>query len=339
MFLCLLPRPTPPALDILPHMKSRVPVFLDYLLLGRRYSVHTVAAYRRDLADFENFLVEVRKTSPRAEEISEDDVRAYLRVLTRRKLSARTVARRLASLRSFQKYLLRRGVRGIQIGPELKGPRIPGRLPGVLSKEELTSLLDGTDWQDYRSGKRDRAILELFYSTGIRLSELIQLRLRDLHLDQGVVQVQGKGNRERRVPVGKTAILTLRMFLDTQDGRPADAPVFPGRSGPLSTRTVQRIVGRHLRRIARRSRLSPHLPHHKSAVKRLRTSEKSKRRNSGVKSLLRRQLKRQRDADSAEAATQLPLTHSQLDRAARKGVIPRGRAARLKSRSAKQAHS
>ena len=81
------------------------------------------------------------------------------------------------------------------------------------------------------------------------------------------------------------------------------------------------------------------MPHHKSAVKRLRTSEKSKRRNSAVKSVLRKQLKLQRDADSAEAATQLSTTHSQLDRAAQKGVIPKGRAARLKSRSAKQAQS
>ena len=133
-------------------MKSRVPVFLAYLQSARQYSVHTVAAYRRDLADFEHFLIQEQKSSAKAEDISDDDVRGYLRALTKRKLSPRTVARRLASLRAFQKYLLRRGVRGVQIGPELKGPRIPKRLPGVLSKEELATLLDQTDWENHRHG-------------------------------------------------------------------------------------------------------------------------------------------------------------------------------------------
>lgn len=246
-------------------METRVPVFLDYLLSARKYSVHTVAAYRRDLADFQEFLTRGNKKPPRAESIGEEDVRRYLADMTRRGLSARTVARRLASLRAFRRYLKRRGVVGVDVGPDLKGPRLPKRLPPHLGQEELTALLDREDWDEEPNGLRDRAILELFYSTGIRLSELTSLKRRDLQSGRGLIQVKGKGNRERRVPVGKAARKALELYLDATDGGPED-PLFPGRRGALSNRTVQRVVTRHLRRIARRSRLSPHLLRHSFAT-------------------------------------------------------------------------
>ncbi len=252
-------------------MQTRVPVFLDYLRSARRYSPHTVAAYRRDLADFERFLTGRRGESPRAESVTEEDVRAYLRQLTRRGLAARTVARRLATLKAFRKYLHRRGAAAPELGPELKGPKLPKRLPPFLSEQELADLLDGPGWEDEARPARDRAILELFYGTGIRLSELVGLRVRDLDLSAGLIQVRGKGNRERRVPVGEKALEALAahraeiVAAEASAGAP-QSPVFPGRKGAISPRTVQRIVTHHLRRIARRARLSPHLLRHTFAT-------------------------------------------------------------------------
>jgi len=245
-------------------MQTRVPVFLDYLRSARRYSVHTVNAYRRDLADFTAFLEQRIGRPPRAEAVGEEEVRAYLTALTRRGLAARTVARRLATLKSFHRYLRRRGVVGVELGPDLKGPRLPKRLPGTLSEEDVAVVLDGLDWDVEPRGLRDRAVLELFYSTGIRLSELVGLRVKDLH-PGGILTVRGKGGKDRRIPVGKRALDAIRAYVAGSPAAPAD-PLFPGRKGALSPRTVQRLVARHLRRVARRSRLSPHLLRHSFAT-------------------------------------------------------------------------
>ncbi len=247
-------------------MDSRVPVFLDHLKTVRRYSDHTVAAYRRDLADFRAFLESRDGRSPRVEEIDENAVRAYLRSLTRRGLSERTMNRRLATLRSFRRYLRGRGTEGLDIGPELKGPRAPRRLPPFLSEEELAGLLDGTAWDRDPRGPRDRAILELFYGTGIRLSELAGLRERDLIRPSALLQVRGKGNKERRVPVTRRALDALDRYHATlPPPRPGD-PLFPGREGPLSTRTIQRLVRRRLLSVAARAGMSPHLLRHTFAT-------------------------------------------------------------------------
>jgi integrase/recombinase XerC len=252
--------------DILAVMRSRVPVFLDYLRAARRYSPHTVDAYRRDLADFEAFLTRRRGTPPRVESIVEEDVRGYLADLSRRGSSPRTVARRLATLKAFRRYLKRRGVSGVDPGPEARGPKLPRRLPPFLGVEEIAALLDGGGWDEGARGDRDRAILELLYGTGIRLGELVSLRWRDLDERGGLLGVRGKGNKERRVPVGKAALEALaRHRAHTPRGGGGD-PIFPGRRGALVPRTVQRIVQGHLRRIARRSRLSPHLLRHSFAT-------------------------------------------------------------------------
>jgi integrase/recombinase XerC len=247
-------------------MRSRVPVFLDYLRAARRYSPHTVDAYRRDLADFEGFLTRRRGSPPRVETIGEEDVRAYLVDLSRRGASPRTAARRLATLKAFRRYLKRRGVAGVEAGPDVKGPKLPKRLPPFLGEEEIAGLLDGGGWEGEPRGDRDRAILELLYGTGIRLGELVALRWKDLDERGGVLGVRGTGNKDRRVPVGKAALAALGRHRAGLEGKGPGDPMFPGRRGALAPRTIQRIVQGHLRRIARRSRLSPHLLRHSFAT-------------------------------------------------------------------------
>jgi len=245
-------------------METRVPVFLDHLRLARGYSPHTVDAYRRDLADFAAWLRERRGAVPRVEEVGEEDVRSYLSALTRRGRSARTAARRLATLKSFRRYLRSRGVTGLDIGPELKGPKLPVRLPPVLGVEELTGLLDGTPWEG-ATDLRDRAILELLYGTGMRLAELVGLRVGDVRAADALVR--GKGSRERRVPLGGKARAALEAHWNARGDASPRSPAVGGRHGaPVSRRTVQRVVTRHLRRIARRAGLSPHLLRHSFAT-------------------------------------------------------------------------
>jgi len=247
-------------------MKTRVPVFLDYLLSARKYSAHTVAAYRRDLEDFARYLSRGGKRVPAVESIGEDEVRAYLGDLGRRGLSARTQARRLATLKAFRRYLKRRGVNGLAFGPELRGPRLPRKLPASIEEKDLATLLDRTPWSELREGLRDRAILEVLYGTGLRVSELTALRGKDWDVREGVVSVRGKGNRERRVPIGQAARRALETYQASLGAHGPGDPLFPGRKGSLSTRTVERIVRSHLRRIAQRARLSPHLLRHTFAT-------------------------------------------------------------------------
>jgi integrase/recombinase XerC len=225
-----------------------------------------VSAYRRDLADFEAFLVRRRGEPPRVETIAEEDVRAYLASLTRRGLAARTVARRLATLKSFRRYLTSRSVAGLEAGPELRGPRLPRRLPRFLPEEDLARLLDDGHWEEEPAGRRDRAVIEVLYGTGIRLGELTGLRVRDLSEAGGLLSVRGKGNKERRVPMGEKAREALAAYRRELGPRLPTDPLFPGRRGSLSPRTVQRIVTRHLRRVAQRAKLSPHLLRHSFAT-------------------------------------------------------------------------
>jgi integrase/recombinase XerC len=238
---------------------------LDHLA-ARRVSPRTVDAYRRDLLDFAAFLEGRRGAPPSAETVGEDDVRAYLAHLTRRGLAARTVSRRLSAIKAFRRYLRGRRVDGVRVGPGLRGPRLPRTLPAVLSMEEMSRLLDAVDWEDRPHAGRDRAILEFFYSTGIRLSELVALRGRDLSPRARLVHVRGKGDKERRVPVGERALSALAAYHAEHPPTGPDAPLFPGRRGALSPRTVQRIVGAHLRRVARRAHMSPHALRHSFAT-------------------------------------------------------------------------
>lgn len=251
---------------MLPEMKTRVPVFLDHLKHVRGYSHHTVAAYRRDLEHFARFLESRGGVVPRVEEVGEEDVRAYLSHLTRSGFSARTLARRLASIKSFRKYLTSRDVEGVVLGPDLRTPRLPKRLPEVMDVLDMGRLLDDLSWEG-KTALRDRAVIELLYGTGMRLTELVELTWGRLDMASGTAVVRGKGNKERRIPVGGRALSALGEYRDAEGttGRPAD-PLFPGRDGPISRRTVQRLVARHLGRVTRGAGLSPHRLRHSFAT-------------------------------------------------------------------------
>jgi integrase/recombinase XerC len=233
--------------------------FLAHLSVERRMSVHTLDAYRRDLDALSAW---VAAQHAELVTLSTEQLRAFVAAEHRRGLSPKSLQRRLSACRSFYRWLLRHGRIAASPAAALRAPKAPRRLPQVLDVDEASRLVEVPT--DVPLGLRDRALLELFYSSGLRLSELCGLRWHDLDLDEGLVQVLGKGGKQRSVPVGSQARAALAAWRG--EPRPAsDAPVFPGRNGPITPRAVQL----RLRQLAQRQglfkRVHPHLLRHSFA--------------------------------------------------------------------------
>ena len=242
-------------------LQPEVEAFLAWLAVERRMSPHTLSAYRRDLADLAGWM----RDGGIADwaRLRQEALRTYVAGAHRRGLSAKSLQRRLSAIRSFYGWLGRE--RSLEANPAmgLRAPKAPRKLPQVLDADEAARLVEVPT--DAPLGLRDRAMLELFYSSGLRLSELCGLRWRALDLAEGLVTVVGKGGKTRLVPVGSHARAALQAWRD--ENKPAaDAPVFPGRAGgPISPRTVQA----RLRELALRQglfkRVHPHLLRHSFA--------------------------------------------------------------------------
>jgi integrase/recombinase XerC len=235
--------------------------FLSYLQVERRMSVHTLDAYRRDL----DALV-VWTTAHGVHDLAAlhtEQLRAFIAAEHRRGLSPKSLQRRLSACRSFYQWQLKHGRVVASPATGIRAPKAPRKLPQVLDVDEAVQLVELPT--DVPLGVRDRAILELFYSSGLRLSELCALRWRDLDLADGLVTVLGKGNKQRSVPVGSHARAALDDWRRESQGQ-ADAPVFPGRGGATIT---PRAVQIRLQTLAQRQglfkRVHPHLLRHSFA--------------------------------------------------------------------------
>jgi integrase/recombinase XerC len=240
--------------------------FLSELAAVRRASPHTLAAYRRDVTRVLDLAAGPGKPVPPGDWTRELLERG-LRDLYRTGHAAASAARALAAWRSFSRFCARRGVIERDPARTLAFPRLPRRLPRTLPELDLAGALDALDGRDPLA-LRDRALLELMYSCGLRLSELVGLNLGDLHEPSRLVRVRGKGRRERVVPVGVTALEALarwRAVVPRADARP-DAPLFPGARAPrLSPRSVQRIVRARLAAVAGGLGVTPHALRHSFA--------------------------------------------------------------------------
>jgi len=235
--------------------------FLDHLAVERRASPHTLDAYRRDLAA----LVSWAQAQGVADisDLHAEQVRGFVAAQHRRELSAKTLQRQLSACRSFFQWLLRHGRIAANPAAAVRAPRAPRKLPQVLDVDEAKVLVEVPT--DMPLGLRDRALLELFYSSGLRLSELCALRWRDLDLADGLVRVLGKGRRERSVPLGSYARAALAEWR-ASTGADNDAPVFPGRGGgPITARAVQLRIAQLAQRQGLFKRVHPHLLRHSFA--------------------------------------------------------------------------
>ncbi len=240
-------------------MKRLLEKFFSYLEVEKNYSTHTVLNYRVDLEEFENF-------SAGASILSIDylHLRNFLAHLKERNLKSRSLARKLSSLRSFFRFLHREG--HIKENPSLLllTPKINKSLPKFLSEEEMVQLVEAPDFQKI-AGKRDRAILETLYSTGLRVSELVGLNLNDVDLISNIVKARGKGKKERLVPIGEKAVQALRVYLD---GRKVNSQaIFLNKSGTrLSGRSIRNIINKCILSTSVKMNVSPHVLRHSFAT-------------------------------------------------------------------------
>ncbi len=243
-------------------MDDAIGAFLEYLAVERGASPHTVRGYAGDLREFSAFLRRAGDLGPAAVDMR--SVRAYLASLHQRGLAKSSIGRKLASVRSCLRFLARRGV--IEQNPArlVRSPRPPRRLPSFLPKDESKQLLDRAHGPS-ASGRRDHALLELLYATGIRVAECCGLDGTDVDRSHGTVRVLGKGDKERVVPVGEVALEAIDAYLAAR-GRP-DGPLFTNaRGGRLTTRSAQRIVGRQARLSGTSRRVTPHTLRHTFAT-------------------------------------------------------------------------
>jgi integrase/recombinase XerC len=248
-----------------------VPEFLDHLRHERRLSPHTVSGYGRDLQAMVHFCRARALTDWR--QLTAHHVRQFAADDHRRGLSGHSIQRRLSALRSFYAYLLREGKARNNPATDVRAPKSEQRLPAVLDVDAMAQLLNIK--ADSPLAIRDHAMLELFYSSGLRLSELVALDCRDLDLSQGTMEVTGKGRKTRILPVGRQACLALRRWLRERAALNSDpdGALFLNRSGGrLSRRAVQQRLGHWARRQGMDSRVHPHMLRHSFASHLLESS-------------------------------------------------------------------
>jgi integrase/recombinase XerC len=252
-------------------LHARVDAFLDHLRHERRLSPRTLDGYGRDLSVLSSWLQTAGVNDWAA--VTEHHVRGFVGARRRRGASGRSVQRELSALRTFFRYLLREGLASGNPASGVRPPKTPRRLPATLDPDQLGQLLDSP--VDTPLGRRDAAIVELFYSSGLRLAELVGLDLGDVDLGDAMVEVTGKGAKTRRVPVGRLALEALRRWLGVRGELAAagERALFVSeRGGRLHPRTVQvRLRRMALERGAARN-VHPHLLRHSFASHLLESS-------------------------------------------------------------------
>ncbi len=256
---------TPDVSDAFTHA---IDAYLTHALAEQGLAARSVEAYRRDLVDFAAFVTARGATSPAR--VTRAAITVYLISLRRRGRSPATVKRRTAAIRAFYRHLLREDALEQDPTLDLAPPKLPRRLPRVLTVEEVEHLLAAPD-PSTRDGLRDRAMLELMYASGLRVSETVGLDLSDLDLAHEVVRCVGKGNKERLVPVGSQAVRALRTYLGQArprlvHGRATQA-LFVSRLGRrLSRQGCWKMIRRYARRAGVTKPLTPHVLRHSFAT-------------------------------------------------------------------------
>jgi len=232
---------------------SKINDFIVYLEKEKNYSKHTVRAYKRDLETFFDFLMEKGRSV-----VDQNVISFFVGHLLKYGLDARTVARKLSSLKSFFKTLKRMEIVSENPAAGIKTPKTKKHLPGFLTYEQVKEGMEIGD-------PRDKAIMEMLYSCGLRASELVSLNVSDIDLNREEVRITGKGDKQRIVPLGRFAKAAVEHYL--QERRSKDPQLFLNyRGGRLSTRSLQRIVRKYLMRLAQVAGTNPHILRHSFAT-------------------------------------------------------------------------
>ena len=248
-------------------LEADVRTFLSYLRVEKGLSDNTIQSYRRDMLKFVGFLDKQKLVTAK---IQRQDVVDFLAMLYKRRLDSRSVARHLVTIRHFFRFSLLEGFIKEDPAATIESPKFRQSLPYFLSVEEVERLLAQPDTSS-AIGLRDKAIIELMYSTGIRVSELAGIRVGDLQMEAGCLRCIGKGNKERLVPVGKKALAVVEAYM--KKSRPellrdnASANLFLNQRGrPMDRVMIWKMMGRYGRKAALRKPLKPHTLRHSFAT-------------------------------------------------------------------------
>jgi integrase/recombinase XerC len=280
--------------------------FIDYLKFEKRYSAHTIRAYRDDLDQFFNYLeTAFGECTPAG--ISTSFVRSWLASLKEQKISSKSINRKISSLKSFFKYLMR--TEGLEKSPMtgVISPKSGKRLPVYVEEKDLQLLIGKIDFPDTWQGKTDHLLINMFYNTGTRLSELITLKINQIDLRSGTIRVIGKGNKERMIPISTSLAEEIRLYqlekrtISMEGGTgPADTLFINQRGKPLYVKYGYLAVRKWLSLVTTIDKKSPHVLRHSFATHLMNHGAEL----NSVKELL---------GHSSLAATQL-YTHNSIEK-------------------------
>ncbi len=244
-------------------MNKSLKKFLDYLAHQKNCSSHTVRAYETDLKQFLSFLRKKRLFSLGL--VDYPLLLKFLAFLREGGCTEKTAARKAASLKAFFKFLSGRKLIPSNPALILRSPRVPERLPEFLTFKETLAVISapsGNSWQVFR----DRAILELLYATGIRVGELASLTMNKINIAEDMIKVEGKGKKERVVPVGRPAMNALAEYLEKKPHRGEETVFLNSKGKPLTERSVERMVDKYARKASIGRKITPHTFRHTFAT-------------------------------------------------------------------------
>lgn len=246
---------------------KQIDSFFDYLTYEKKYSAHTITSYRNDISQFFAF-INPQKESLTIAEVNYQQIRNWVASLIKDKIAARSVNRKLSSLKSFFKYLQRQQI--IENNPmaKISGPKTPKRLPVFVDEHQMEDLFSDVNFEEGFTGQRDRLILDLFYQTGIRRSELTHLKEVDLDLFNSTIKVLGKRNKERVIPISLALKRNLESYLQVKKELNLSNPMLlvSEKGHTLSEQAVYNSVKKYLSQVTTIQKKSPHVLRHTFAT-------------------------------------------------------------------------
>ncbi|HPG06668.1 MAG: tyrosine recombinase XerC [Saprospiraceae bacterium] len=240
--------------------------FLKYLEFEKRYSPHTVESYRNDIQQFQDFLQKQFETNEWAD-VTPGMVRSWMVSLAESGRANRSINRKISALQTFVKYLMRRGFLAKNPLRKVVAPKVGKRLPVYVQESQMESLLDVMKFSEDFAGVRDRLIIELFYTTGMRRSELVALQDQDIDLEKLTVKVMGKGSKERIIPIGPGLRELILRYRKLRDEIANNGQCWVTESGkPIYPKLIYNIVNKYLSMVSTLEKKSPHVLRHSFAT-------------------------------------------------------------------------
>lgn len=238
--------------------------FINYLTSEKRFSDHTITSYSNDIKQFMLFLSDEYEINSSISDVNFQIVRSWIASLLENGLTPRSVNRKISTLKTYFKFLIREEI--IHESPMLKviAPKSQKRLPTFVEEDQIESLLTEVEFDDGFLGERDKLIIELFYVTGIRLSELIDITISDINFEENMVKVLGKRNKERLLPLSQSIAEALKLFIEKHD---ISNYLFTNLKGTkVYTKLVYRVVNKYIGKISSINKKSPHILRHTFAT-------------------------------------------------------------------------